>query len=215
MRKIFLKRILCLFNIEEILMNNSLQIRRRDIVLGLGAAGLSSIGAPAIAQQRTKIRVGYVDTLAVTGQLWTEVVGFKYKMSNLQAAIGCAQMARIDELVGDKRRIFQYYQHSLASLPLSMNPEPADCVNGYWMPTIVVDCCLQFDRAQLLAKFKAENIDARVFFWPLSMQPMFDEQRNNTVAFGIWPQAINLPSYHGLTSTNMDRICGVVRDFLT
>ena len=54
-------------------MNNSLQIRRRDIVLGLGAAGLSSIGAPTIAQQRTKIRVGYVDTLAVTGQLWTGV----------------------------------------------------------------------------------------------------------------------------------------------
>jgi NitT/TauT family transport system substrate-binding protein len=54
-------------------MNNSLQIRRRDIVLGLGAAGLSSIGAPAIGQQRTKIRVGYVDTLAVTGQLWTGV----------------------------------------------------------------------------------------------------------------------------------------------
>lgn len=54
-------------------MNNSLQIRRRDIVLGLGASGLSSIGAPAIAQQRTKIRVGYVDTLAVTGQLWTGV----------------------------------------------------------------------------------------------------------------------------------------------
>jgi NitT/TauT family transport system substrate-binding protein len=54
-------------------MNNNLQIRRRDIVLGLGAAGLSSIGAPAIAQQRTKIRVGYVDTLAVTGQLWTGV----------------------------------------------------------------------------------------------------------------------------------------------
>ena len=54
-------------------MNNSLQIRRRDIVLGLGAAGLSIIGAPAIAQQRTKIRVGYVDTLAVTGQLWTGV----------------------------------------------------------------------------------------------------------------------------------------------
>ena len=54
-------------------MNSSLQIRRRDIVLGLGAAGLSSIGAPAIAQQRTKIRVGYVDTLAVTGQLWTGV----------------------------------------------------------------------------------------------------------------------------------------------
>ena len=54
-------------------MSNNLQLRRRNIVLGLGAAGLASLGAPAIAQQRTKIRVGYVDTLAVTGQLWTGV----------------------------------------------------------------------------------------------------------------------------------------------
>ena len=54
-------------------MSNNLQLRRRNIVLGLGAAGVASLGAPAIAQQRTKIRVGYVDTLAVTGQLWTGV----------------------------------------------------------------------------------------------------------------------------------------------
>ena len=148
-------------------------------------------------------------------QFWPEVVGFKYKMSNLQAAIGCAQMARINELVSDKRRIFQYYQHSLASLPLSMNPEPADCVNGYWMPTIVADYGVPFDREQLLGKFKAENIDARVFFWPLSMQPMFQEQRHNSVAFGLWPRALNLPSYHGLASADMDRICNILRDYLT
>jgi perosamine synthetase len=149
-----------------------------------------------------------------TKQFWPDVVGFKYKMSNIQAAIGCAQIERIEELVGDKRRIFQYYQHSLASLPLTMNPEPADCVNGYWMPTIVVNINIPLDREQLLSKFAAENIDARVFFWPLSMQPMFDEQRENSVAFGIWPQAINLPSYHGLSIKDMDRICGIVRDFL-
>jgi perosamine synthetase len=147
-------------------------------------------------------------------QFWPEIVGFKYKMSNLQAAIGCAQMDRIDELIGDKRRIFQYYQHSLTTLPLAMNPEPADCSNGYWMPTIVANSSVPFDREQLLGKFKAENIDARVFFWPLSMQPMFDEQRQNSFAFAIWPRAINLPSYHGLSSEDMDRICGILRDFL-
>lgn len=55
-------------------MNSPFQPRRRTIVAaGLAAAGLGSIGAPAIAQQRTKIRIGYVDTLAVTGQLWTGV----------------------------------------------------------------------------------------------------------------------------------------------
>lgn len=149
-----------------------------------------------------------------TKQFWPDVVGFKYKMSNMQAAIGCAQMERIEDLVGDKRRIFQYYQYSLDGLPLAMNPEPTDCVNGYWMPTIVVDSGVPFNRQQVLVKFKAENIDARVFFWPLSMQPMFEEQPHNSVAFGLWPQAINLPSYHGLTSVEMDRVCSIVRDCL-
>lgn len=150
-----------------------------------------------------------------TKQFWPEVVGFKYKMSNLQAAIGCAQMARIDDLISDKRRIFQYYKHSLTGRPIAMNPEPVDCVNGYWMPTIVANFDVPFDREQLLGKFNAENIDARVFFWPLSMQPMFEEQRQNSVAFCLWPRALNLPSYHGLANADMDRICNILRDFLT
>lgn len=54
-------------------MNKTFQPRRRQLLVGMSAAGLSSIAAPAIAQQRAKIRAGYVDTLAVTGQLWTGV----------------------------------------------------------------------------------------------------------------------------------------------
>jgi len=144
-------------------------------------------------------------------QFWPDMVGFKYKMSNLQAAIGCGQIERIDELVADKRRIFHYYQQSLAGLPLAMNPEPVDCTNGYWMPSIVIDARVSFDRERLLAAFKVENIDARVFFWPLSMQPMFEEQSQNSVAFGLWPRAVNLPSYFGLTSSDMDRVCSIVQ----
>ena len=54
-------------------MDKNFQPRRRHVVMGMAAAGLATMGAPAIAQPRTKIRVGYVDTLAVTGQLWTGV----------------------------------------------------------------------------------------------------------------------------------------------
>jgi perosamine synthetase len=73
-----------------------------------------------------------------TRQFWPEVVGFKYKISNLQAAIGCAQMERIDELVGRKREILATYKASLAGLPgVSLNPEPTGTVNGAWMPTVV------------------------------------------------------------------------------
>src|SRR5439155_7847520 len=68
-----------------------------------------------------------------TKQFWPDVVGFKYKMSNIQAAIGCAQMERIDDLIAGKRRVFEYYAAHLRDLPISMNPEPAGTVNGFWM----------------------------------------------------------------------------------
>lgn len=149
-----------------------------------------------------------------TKQFWPEEVGFKYKMSNLQAAIGCAQMQRIEELISDKRRIYSYYQNSLSDLPLIMNPEAAGCLNGYWMPTIVINDDIPFNREKLLLRFKAENIDARVFFWPLSILPMFSKQANNSVSLGIWPRAINLPSYYGLDNVEMNRVCEVVREHL-
>ena len=59
-----------------------------------------------------------------TRQFWPGMVGFKYKMSNIQAALGCAQMERIDELIGRKREIFAAYRDGLAGLPVAMNPSP-------------------------------------------------------------------------------------------
>jgi len=144
-------------------------------------------------------------------QFWPDMVGFKYKMSNLQAAIGCAQMERIDELIAGKRRIFTYYAEQFRDLPLCMNPEPAGTVNGYWMPTIVADEGVAFDREAILAAFKADEIDGRVFFWPLSMLPMFEKKPENVVSYGIYERAINLPTYHDLTEYEMDRTIGYVK----
>lgn len=146
-----------------------------------------------------------------TKQFWPDVVGFKYKMSNLQAAIGCGQVERIEELVAGKRRIFRYYAERLADLPLKMNPEPAGTVNGFWMPTIVVDGDVSFDREALLAAFKANDVDGRVFFWPLSMLPMFKAKPENTVSYGLYARAVNLPTYHDLSEIEMDRVIDTVR----
>lgn len=146
-----------------------------------------------------------------TRQFWADMVGFKYKMSNIQAAIGCAQLERIDELIAGKRRIFEYYAHQLAGLPLSMNPEPPGTVNGFWMPTIVVDEGVDFDRDVLLKAFKLEQIDGRVFFWPLSALPMFNQQPQNTLSYGLYRRAVNLPSYHDLTQVEMERVIHLVR----
>lgn len=145
-----------------------------------------------------------------TKQFWADMVGFKYKISNIAAAIGCAQMERIDDLIAAKRRIFKGYAERLAGLPLMMNPEPQGTVNGYWMPSIVVDKDVKFDRQLLLDRFQEAEIDGRVFFWPLSMLPMFEDQPQNEVSYGLFPRAVNLPSYHDLTEDDLDRVCGVV-----
>jgi len=153
-----------------------------------------------------------------TIQFWSDMVGFKYKMSNIQAAIGCAQMERIDGLINRKRRIFELYKEKLRGLPLSLNPEPPDCQNGYWMVTIVVDDGIPFDRDFLLQEFKKNNIDARVFFWPLSLirnnDDRFVKVGENNVSYGLYNRAVNLPCYHDITEGDVDRVVGCVKQVI-
>lgn len=148
-------------------------------------------------------------------QFWADVVGYKYKLSNVQAAIGCGQMERIDQLIAGKRRVFQAYQHRLADLPVRMNPEKDHTVNGYWMPNIVANDNAAFDRERLLAAFEKEGIDGRVFFWPLSSLPMFEAQPEHRVSYGIYARSCNLPSYHDLSEDDIEQVCAVVRQHLS
>jgi perosamine synthetase len=150
-----------------------------------------------------------------TLQFWPDMVGFKYKMSNLQAAIGCAQMERIEELISRKREIFAVYRDKLEKLPgLRMNPEPAGTVNGAWMPTVVFAPNTGVTREKLQAAYAAENADARVFFWPLSSLPMFKPVKSNIKAWDIPARAINLPSYHDLNLYEQDRIVTTIENLL-
>jgi len=147
-----------------------------------------------------------------TKQLWPDMVGYKYKMSNIQAAIGCGQMERIDELVDRKRELFTYYHKQLSEMAgVSMNPEKPDTTNGYWMPTAVFAQETGVTRERLLQLFQEENIDGRVFFHPLSSLPMFQLNLSNRNSYDLSARAINLPSYHDLTNADQDRVMAVVK----
>lgn len=142
-----------------------------------------------------------------TKQFWADLVGFKYKMSNIQAAIGCAQVERIKELTQRKREIFKHYREHLAPLPgVSMNPEPENTVNGAWMPTVVFENETGVTREKLQKAFSGENVDARVFFSPLSGFSMFEPVKSNVNAWSIPFRAINLPSYHDMRLDEQERI---------
>lgn len=150
-------------------------------------------------------------------QFWAEIIGFKYKISNIQAAIGCAQVERIDELINKKREIFfEYYKLISAFDGLLMNPIPKEenTQYGYWMPTVVFEKRLNFDRNKLLSIFKENNIDGRVFFYPLSSLPMFDEKKDNQISYNIFERGVNLPSYHELKMVDIQTVLNIIKKAL-
>ena len=149
-------------------------------------------------------------------QFWPEIVGFKYKMSNIQASIGLAQMERIDELVDRKRQIFRDYCERLAGLNgVTLNAESPGTIIGAWMPSAVFDPATGVTREKLQSAFAADNIDARVFFYPLSSLPMFGDKPENRHAWEIPGRAINLPSYHEMTPYDQDRVVAVIGECLS
>lgn len=156
-----------------------------------------------------------------TRQFWPDVIGFKFKMSNVQAAIGCGQIERIEELVGRKREILSLYKDKLSTLPdVFLNPEHTETINGAWMPTVVLSERLGISTKNLQEAFQKADVDARVFFHPLSSLPMFEKHYDNANLYNLnaWsiPQrAINLPSYHDMSSDDIDRVSNVVLDLVS
>lgn len=146
-------------------------------------------------------------------QFWPERIGFKYKLSNTQAAMGCAQISRIDELVQRKRDILQKYRIAFCNIDgTSINPEPIDGINGAWMPNIVFADSMNLTRDKIKLRFNEENIDARVFFWPLSSLGFFGGRPSNPRALDIANRAINLPSYHDMTDDEQNRVIKIVQE---
>lgn len=148
-------------------------------------------------------------------QFWCETIGYKYKISNIQAAIGCAQIERINILIDRKREIFFEYFKRLGHIKgINMNPEKNGTINGYWMPTVIFNKHLNFNREELLIKFNEENIDSRVFFYPLSMMEMFNKKFDNYIAYSLYSNAINLPTYQQIKLEEINRVAEIILEYL-
>lgn len=149
-----------------------------------------------------------------TKQFWPDMVGYKFKMSNIQAALGCAQLSRIDDLVSRKAAIMEQYRERLGLREhIQVNVERDGCENGWWMPTVVWSEDLGVSRDVVREALVREGIDARVFFPPLSSLPMFDEE-STPVAHSLPDRAMNLPSFHDMTDGDIDEICDIIKSVL-
>lgn len=144
---------------------------------------------------------------------WCDELGLKYKMSNLDAALGCGQFERFNEIVDKKRQIFSWYQEEFENVPdISMNAEQPYAKNLYWMPSIIFGDSYVFDREKLIRDMNAEGIGLRPFFFPLSMYPMFDKVESNYISYSLYQKGINLPSYHDMTQEDVKEVCSMIKD---
>jgi perosamine synthetase len=146
-------------------------------------------------------------------------VAFKYKMSSMQAALGLAQLERIEELVARKREIFSWYREELTGLEgVRLNHEAADTKNSYWMVTVVLDETYDLPKVALLERLSSEGIDARPFFFPLSSIPAYAKmggpavwRPKNPISYRISAQAINLPSALNIGRRDVQRVCEALK----
>jgi perosamine synthetase len=141
-------------------------------------------------------------------------------MSAMQAALGLAQLERIDELVAGKRRIFAWYREELVDWNSgALNPDVPGLYNSYWMTTVVLDPELGIVKETLVKSLRSRNIDVRPFFYPLSMIPAFYEspqavaaRARNKTAYAVTPFGINLPSALALERGDVARACASLRE---
>lgn len=142
---------------------------------------------------------------------WIETIGYKYKMSNIQAALGLAQFERLDELISKKREIFSWYEERLAQYNnnIKLNKEADWAHSIYWMTSIRLENTI-ISRDELMKKMKEEEIDSRPVFPTISKYPMWHSECVNPNATLISDNSINLPSGHNLTKDDIDTVCNSI-----
>ncbi len=144
-------------------------------------------------------------------------LGFNYRMTNMQAAVGCAQMDRIDDLVAKKRQIAQYYLDGLQGLEwLQMPVETPWAVNSYWVFAMLVKPGLGITRNGLVTALSDAGIETRNFFVPMHCQPALLDLglfRNEwyPMAENISTRGLYIPNGTTLTEEQVAYVCETIR----
>ena len=150
--------------------------------------------------------------LAAHREYWHDVIGYNYRMTNICAALGLAQLQRADEFIAKKQQIAEWYRHGIRGLPVDHHRAVGEVRHSYWMFSILVDTPEKRD--PLRAHLAHAGIETRPLFYPVHTMPMYSQRyQRHPVAENLGWRGINLPSYPGLTRDDVQYITGKVREF--
>ena len=143
--------------------------------------------------------------LADNREYWHDVIGYNYRMTNICAAIGLAQLERANEFLSKKRELAKKYQEQLAGLPVEIHREAPGTTHSYWMISILI--ANASDRDPLRAHLRDKGIETRPLFFPAHTMPMYAAARPPfPVAEMLSRCGINLPSWPALSDEQVSTI---------
>ena len=141
---------------------------------------------------------------------WHPEIGYNYRMTNIQAAIGLAQLERIDDFLAIRRKNAELYNSLLKEIKgITLSVEKQDTKNVYWMYSILVE-----DRDQIAVKLKQAGIDTRPFFYPMTAMPPYKSDESFPVADDLSRKGINLPSSVKLTEDEIRKIAETIKSLI-
>jgi perosamine synthetase len=137
---------------------------------------------------------------------WHDEIGYNYRMTNLQAALGVAQLEQIDQFLARRADIMGWYSEELGSRPaLRLNRNAPWARNAHWMVCLEIDGMDDAQRQAFMAALRLRGVDSRPYFYPISDMPMYPGAAT-PVAHRISHTGINLPSFVDLTRDDVAHI---------
>jgi|SRR5579862_130018 len=177
------------------------------ITTGEGGAVLTD--DPVLAERARFLRDHAMDPKR---RYWHAEIGFNYRITNLQAALGVAQLERLDEFLERKRAIAAAYRAGLEDVPgMSFQDEADWASSSWWMPTLRIHGDRGIDRDELATRLRADGVDSRPAFVPLHLLPPYRQEGSLPVAEAVGREGLSLPSGTSLSEAELEYVIASVR----
>jgi perosamine synthetase len=184
-------------------------------IIATGEGGMVVTDDDAMAARVRLLRGQGMDS---ERRYWFPVVGYNYRMMNLPAAIGLAQLERAAWHTTRRREVAAAYKHQLSGVPgLSWQAERAWARHAYWMFTVILEEKSADERDRLMARLEEEGVETRPVFYPLHTLPPYRESARGEefpVAERLARQGVSLPTWAGLSRDDLSHVCERLRECL-
>jgi perosamine synthetase len=183
-------------------------------ILTTGEGGMVVTSDPALAERARRLK----DLAHDPARRFRHTeLAFNYRMTNVQAAIGLAQLEEIDRFIALKQKMAAAYRKGLAGVPGLILPEEKSWArNVYWMYAVQVGPAFGMSRDELMKRLKERGIDTRTFFIPVLRQPLFSQDPDYAgltcpVSDELAETGFYLPSGLALTAAQIREVCTAVK----